>query len=119
MFSFEAFDFAAGQYKKIFGRSLSPVCNFLYEELFSNVTKDFWDHTNFSVPFGTCPIPSQTIFVRDWTPNDLGDYLPTYIPGGDRWKLADWLSRNGTNIAGIAVYSILRDNQKLFDSKFG
>lgn len=57
--------------------------------------------------------------VNDWTPEDIGDYLPPYVPGGERWRADVWLSRNGEVISGVRYYGIIRDNQKLFDSTFG
>ena len=32
--------------------------------------RDFFDHTNISVPYGTCPVPSQVIQITDWVPGE-------------------------------------------------
>lgn len=117
--SFEAFNFVAGQYKKIFGRPLGGLCDRLYDEAFSEVTKNFWGHINSSVPFGTCPLPADYLFLKDWSPSDLGEYLPPYIPGEERWKVNVWYTKNEKVIGGFTTYAIIRDDQKLFDSKFG
>lgn len=57
--------------------------------------------------------------MTDRAPDDLGNYLPPYLPGNERWKVTLWVSKNDKTIGGITYYAILRDNQKLFDSKFG
>lgn len=117
--SFEAFNFDAGQYKKIFGRTLGGFCDIIYDPSFKDVTQDFWNHINISVPYGSCPLPSQVLYVNDHPLKDLGEYLPPYIPGGERWKVNLWFSKNEKIIGGLTEYAIIRDNQKLFDSKFG
>lgn len=78
------------------------------------------DHTNVSVSYGDCPIPPQNINVLDYKINNLGDYLPPYIPGNERWMLELILSnRIGDIIGGGRFYAILRDDEKLFNSKMG
>lgn len=64
-------------------------------------------------------MPIEHVYIRDFTPDHLGEYLPPYVPGGERWRIDGWFSLNETVIGGIHFYGILRDNQKLFDSKFG
>lgn len=117
--SFEAFNFAGGQYKKIFGRSVGPFCELLYEQHVEKEVRRWFAHTNISVPYGTCPLPPQFIYTNDWSPKDAGDYIPPYVPGNERWKVTLWLSKNEETISGFTIYGILRDNQKLIESTFG
>lgn len=57
IFAFEAFNLAGGQYKKLFGRTLGPICEVLYEKHLESTAKNFLSKTNVSFPYGTCPIP--------------------------------------------------------------
>ena len=117
--SYEAFNFAAGQYKKIAGKTLGPFCDVLYEKHLESEIKSYFSHSNFSIKYGDCPINPQILNVNDYAPEGLGEYLPDYVPGSERWKVTLWFTKDEKFLGGFSVDSILRDNQKLFDSKFG
>lgn len=68
--------------------------------------------------YGTCPIPAQVIQINDYTPSDSGDIIPSYMPGNERWRLDTWIMKDNEKISGVRLYAILRDQQKLFDSKW-
>lgn len=116
--SFEAFNLSGGQYQKLFGKTLGPLCDIVYEKSLENELRSAFQHTNLTIPYGTCPFPAQTVEVKNYVPSDLGDYLPPYIPGNERWKVTIWISKDEEIISGMTVYSILRDMQKLFESKW-
>lgn len=48
----------------------------------------------------------------------LGEYIPPYIPGNERWKLTIWIKKDGERVSGMTYYAILRDNQKLIEGKW-
>lgn len=118
MLSFEAFNLSGGQYKKIFGNIFGPFCDFVYSK---NIEKEFkaaLAKSNSTTAYGTCPIPPQTFEVIDYAPEGAGDVIPPYMPGNERWKVDLWGTKNGEVVSGFRVYAILRDEQKLFDSKW-
>jgi hypothetical protein len=78
---FEAFNLSGGQYKKLFGRTLKNVCEIAKDPSLKNEIMKYLAHTNATWDYGTCPIYAQSVHVEDWSPDDLGDYLPAYIPG--------------------------------------
>jgi hypothetical protein len=57
--------------------------------------------------------------INDFAPNGVGDYLPVYVPGNERWRISVWYSKENVVLGGLTVYAIVRDEQKLFESKFG
>lgn len=116
--SFEAFNLSGGQYKKIFGNTLGNACDVIYEKSLEDEVKTALTKTNSTLVYGTCPIPAQVIQVNDYTPVDAGDLIPAYMPGNERWKLSVWVSKDNEIISGATLYAILRDEQKLFDSKW-
>lgn len=81
---FEAFNLSGGQYKKLFGRNIGKICDMGRDPSLKDQIMKFKAETNVSWEYGTCPIYKQTICVNNWTPDDLGDYLPPYIPG--KWN---------------------------------
>lgn len=66
--SFEAFNLSGGQYKKLFGRTLGGFCDVIYADHISKDVKNYWAHTNISMPYGTCPFIAQVIEILDWVP---------------------------------------------------
>lgn len=116
--SFEAFNLSGGQYKKLFGRTVGPTCDVLYEESLKKTVSYFFSKTNMTITHGVCPIEAQVIEINNWTPDDLGDYLPPYVPGNERWRLDVYLSKNGEVLGGNTYYAILRDAQKLIEGKW-
>ena len=74
--------------------------------------------SNSTTAYGTCPIPPQVVRVNDYAFMDEGDFLPPYMPGNERWRVDVWVSKDDVKVTGGRAYMILRDNQKLFDSKW-
>lgn len=50
--SFELFNLSGGQYKKLFGRPIGGVCEVVYAPTAEKDVRNFFEHTNISVPFG-------------------------------------------------------------------
>lgn len=98
--------------------TLGPACDVIYGKSLEEEFRRAFAHTNISVPFGTCPIPAQWIGVKDYLLKDLGDYLPPYVPGNERWKITVRFLKEENVESIICFYLILRDEQKLFDSKW-
>lgn len=57
--SFEAFNLAGGQYKKLFGRPMGTGCQVIYENHLENATRKWFSQTNLTITYGTCPILPQ------------------------------------------------------------
>lgn len=43
--------------------------------------------------------------------------MPPYVPGNERWKL-NVIFTSGELVSKMTLYAILRDTQKLIDSKW-
>jgi hypothetical protein len=117
--SFESFNMAGGQYKKIFGRTIGGFCQAAYEPHIEKDMRSYMESSNISIKYGTCPFPPGRINIMDWTPEGVGDYLPPYLPGNERWKVILWISKDDKRLGGIIFYVIIRNNEKLFESTFG
>lgn len=116
--SFEAMNLSGGQYKKIFGRTLGRACDLVYESHVEAEVKRFLAHTNLTISYGACPVEPQGINITNYYIDGAGDYLPPYVPGNERWKVNVWVTKNDEIVSGITGYGILRDMQKLIDSKW-
>lgn len=116
--SFDAFNLSGGQYKKIFSNNWGPFCDFLYEKSVEKTVKSAFASTNTTMPYGTCPFQRQVIQFNDYAFVDEADFLPPYLPGNERWKLDLFVSKDDVKVTGFRLYAIVRDNQKLFDSKW-
>ena len=97
---------------------MGPFCDFIYEKSLEDEVKSAIIKSNSTTLYGTCPLPAQVIMVNDYTPMDAGDLIPAYMPGNERWKLDIWVSKDNEKVSGFRLYAILRDEQKLFDSKW-
>lgn len=117
--SFESFNMAGGQYKKIFGRTIGGFCESAYEPHLEKDIRKYMAHTNLTIKYGDCPFPVGYFEIKDWTPDGVGDYLPPYLPGNERWKVILWISKDDVQLGGIAFYVIIRNDEKLFESTFG
>lgn len=117
--SFESFNMAGGQYKKIFGRTIGGWCSSVYEPHIEKDFRSYMEHTNLTIKYGDCPFPAEYINIKDWTPEGVGDYLPPYLPGNERWKIILWFTKKGVSLGGVTFFVIIRDDEKLFESTFG
>ena len=97
---------------------MGPLCDCTYEKSSEKSVKSALAKSNSTTPYGTCPIPPQVVNVMDYAPVDEGNFLPEYIPGNERWRVDVWLSKDDVKVTGMRIYAIIRDNQKLFDSKW-
>ena len=56
---------------------------------------------------------NQTINIYDWLPTEVGDFIPPYIPLGERWKVETYAKKNNVNLGGVTTYSLLRNEYSL------
>jgi hypothetical protein len=114
---FKAFNHNAGQYKLIFQRNLGPFCDAMYEEHLKQTYIELESTVNDSIPYKTCPVKPKGYRVTNYAPKNLGDYLPQYVPGGERWMLNFYYEKNQEILGGWNIYALLRNNQSLL--KYG
>jgi hypothetical protein len=55
----------------------------MYNSIYSNVVRRFFEATNTTTKYGDCPIPAQAFRVYDFSHDDYGEYspMPDYVPG--------------------------------------
>lgn len=106
--SFEGFNLSGGQYKKIFETEKTREIEI----------KRFMTYTNATFTYGDKELAPQWVEIKDYDAANVGQFLPNYIPGNERWKVNIWLSENDEIVSGITYYVIIRDDAKLFDSKW-
>jgi hypothetical protein len=106
---------AGGQYKLMFERLLGPLCDIFYEEHMRFTVEEFYATTNLtSWTWGQCPALAGDIFINNYMPSQFGDYLPAYLPGGEKWKGEFYYVDKDKNIiGGTTHYAILRSNYSL------
>jgi hypothetical protein len=112
---FKAYNMAGGDYRMMFQRLLGPFCDMFYEDHMRPTIEEFFAATNLSYwTWGMCPLPSAVGFVKDYVPSQIGNYLPPYLPGGEKWKCTLYLEdASNTTIGGITIYASLRSNYSL------
>jgi hypothetical protein len=113
---FEAYNLQGGQYKLMFYRLLGKFCELIWEPHLKDASLKVLSYTNISVNYGDCPIKPGNYAFLDYAPDDIGEYLPPYIPGNERWKLKIYFEENGQRTGGFDVYAILRNTQSMFGS---
>ena len=97
---------------------MGHFCDIVYDISFENTARAALAASNSTTPYGTCPVPPQTVYVDEFAPGDAGDAIPPYMPGNERWKLDIWVLKDNEKLSGLRVYAILRDELKLFNSKW-
>ena len=81
------FYFSGNQYKMIVAKDLGPACSAMWDPFTEHDVRLALKLSNFSYPYGTCPMQPGTYSIRNYTPDGKTDYLPPYIPGNERWKI--------------------------------
>lgn len=106
---------AGGQYKLMFERLLGPHCDALYEDHVRPFAEELFSATNYTDWYlGLCPIPAGYVQFKNYIPSTLGNYLPPYVPGGEKWKATFYyLNQTDSLLGGFSVYATLRSNYSL------
>jgi hypothetical protein len=112
---FKAYNMAGGQYKLFAERVLGPPCEMMYEDHMRPTIEEFIAATNLSFwSWGLCPFPSNYMFLNNYAPSQIGNYLPPYLPGGEKWKASFfYLDEKETVLGGATIYATLRSNYSL------
>jgi len=110
-----ALNLQGGQYKSLFTKNLGKFCEALYQKDFAQTNfADFHAHCKLKVPFETCPYPKGKNEVTNFMVADIGNVLPPYVPGGEKWKIeVRFYKTNDELLGGYNVYAILRSEQSL------
>jgi Protein of unknown function (DUF1091) len=111
--NFIAYNHNSGQYKQILQRNLGPWCNIIYEEHLRIFVDEMFAASNITFPYGTCPTPAGSYHFHNYRPTDVGKFMPEYIPGGERWKVTIYWTKNGKTFGGLTVFFLLRNMQSL------
>ncbi|KAG5680644.1 hypothetical protein PVAND_010138 [Polypedilum vanderplanki] len=114
---FKAYNMNGGQYKLMFGRLLGSACDQLYEDSMRITLEEFFVTTNLTQwSWGMCPIEGTTGVVKNYAPTTIGDHIPAYVPGSEKWKVELYFAENESNIlGGVIVYASLRTNLSLIN----
>lgn len=102
-----------GQYKMMMDRSFDHLCDILYLEQNRVFFENYQAHTKQPVAWKTCPYPAGTNEVKNFLVEDNGNYLPPYVPGGEKWKIEMRFLKNGIVLGGYNMYGILRNLNSL------
>jgi hypothetical protein len=113
---FEAYNLQGGQYKLMFNRLVGKFCDSVYEPHLKEDTEKFFQRSNISITFGECPISPRAFTFNDFAPEGIGEFLPQYVPGNERWKLRIFLEENGKRTGSFDIYALLRNQQSMFSS---
>jgi hypothetical protein len=106
-------NFQGNQYKKMFEKDLGLFCDALYQDFFKANYEGFVSRTISKVPWKTCPYPAGPDEVTNWLIDDVGDALPPYIPGGEKWKAEVRFYEKEIVLGGYNLFAIIRNDQSL------
>jgi hypothetical protein len=105
-----------GQYKLLFGRVIGSLCDLLWEDHIKSEAMNFLNNTESIIKYGDCPIEPQTIKFINYLPQSIGEHLPNFLPGNERWKLKVYYNLNDTRVYEFDSYVLIRDEKSIFDS---
>jgi hypothetical protein len=108
-----ALNFQGNQYKKMFEKDLGPFCDALYQEPYKAQYERFVSHTISKVPWKTCPYPAGPEEITNYMMDDVGDLLPPYIPGGEKWKAEARFYEKEIELGGYNLFAIIRNDESL------
>ena len=100
-----------GQYKEIFAKHVDAVCEGLYTEMMKDHMEALFSNLVKPIKWKTCPIPAgpnefMNFFVED-------NFLPPYIPGGEKWLFEVRINEGDECIGGYRIYTIIRNEKTL------
>lgn len=101
-----------GQYKKIMDKNMENFCATVYQDSHRDFFEDYQAHTSNPVKWKTCPYPAGSSEIKNYLITD-GNFLPAYIPGGEKWKVLIRFLRKGEELGGYNLYAMLRNNASL------
>lgn len=102
-----------GQYKKIIDKNIENFCAMVYQDPHKDFFENYQSHTTNPVAWNTCPFPAGSNEVINYLVEDTGNFLPPYVPGGEKWKLEVRFLRADEVLGGYNIFGILRNNQTL------
>jgi len=110
-----ALNLQGGQYKQIITKNLGKFCDALYEKYpgIEDYFNFFHQHAKVKVPWKTCPYSKGVNDVTNLLVDDIGNMLPPYIPGGEKWKIEVRYFENDVVVGGYNIYATLRSEQSL------
>jgi hypothetical protein len=113
---FEAYNLQGGQYKLMFNRELGGFCEIIWQDSLKEEAENFLKQSNLTFKHGDCPIQPTVFTLNNYSPDNLGDYLPAYVPGNERWKLTVFTEENGKRTTELDFYTILSDEKSIMSS---
>lgn len=104
------------QYKLMFEKNLGKFCESMYmqqKEGFQKLFDDFHDQSSAKVPWKTCPYPKGLNHIQNYALNLTDEFVPAYVPGGEKWQIQMRFYENDEVLGGYNVFGILRNERSL------
>lgn len=91
------------------------LCSTLYNE----TNRPYWDDFQASQKdpeeWETCPYPTGPNEIRNFLIKDYGNFLPPYIPGGEKWRIDVRVLKDDEILGGYNLYATLRTQKSLMN----
>jgi hypothetical protein len=80
----KAFNLQGGQYKLMGEKTVGNLSKMLYNETNHELFDNLQSHQKYPVEWLTWPYPTGKSEMKNYYLEDYGNFLPPYIPGGEK-----------------------------------